>query len=122
MTGRPGARYGPSGIRTGSLRKAHGYSFYTGRNPLRSWAAIVDCGDAPLTWLDNRAAIATLDWAHRTVSGRRAAAADEAEGGSVTPRILMLGGDHTTTLSALRSVGKRWGNVSVVHFDSHIGS
>ncbi|KAI8313847.1 hypothetical protein K4K61_006473 [Colletotrichum sp. SAR11_59] len=39
---------------------------------------------------------------------------------SVTPRILALGGDHTTTLSALRSTYEKWGPVSVIHFDSHI--
>jgi len=37
------------------------------------------------------------------------------------PRIVTLGGDHTTTLSALRSTYKHWGPVSVIHFDSHIG-
>lgn len=88
-----------------------------GRDPLRSWARIVDCGDAPMTWLDNRVAIRSLDRAHEDVSSRRA----KSEEKSVTPRIVMLGGDHTTTLSALRSVKKRWGSVSVVHFDSHIG-
>jgi agmatinase len=116
VTGRPGARYGPSGIRTGSNRKTRGYSFYTGRDPFDSWAKIVDCGDAPMDWLDSRQAIRSLDWAHRIVSGRRAASTDK----SVTPRILMLGGDHTTTLSALRSAHKHWGEVSVIHFDSHI--
>lgn len=40
---------------------------------------------------------------------------------SKTPRILTLGGDHTTTLSALRSTYQHWGDVSVIHFDSHIG-
>lgn len=110
----------------------------------------------PLTWLDNRVALAQLDKAHRVVSGRLAAAAtaaapgdaraggadaaeavvppasaassSETNGGrtgdksyySVTPRIITLGGDHTTTLSALRSTHKRWGPVSVIHFDSHI--
>ncbi|KAJ0292582.1 hypothetical protein Brms1b_002780 [Colletotrichum noveboracense] len=39
---------------------------------------------------------------------------------SATPRILALGGDHTTTLSALRSTYEKWGPVSVIHFDSHI--
>ncbi|KAI8256175.1 putative agmatinase 1 [Colletotrichum sp. SAR 10_77] len=39
---------------------------------------------------------------------------------SVTPRILALGGDHTTTLSALRSTYEKWGPVSAIHFDSHI--
>lgn len=38
-----------------------------------------------------------------------------------TPRIIALGGDHTTTLSALRSTYDHWGPVSVIHFDSHIG-
>ena len=33
----------------------------------------------------------------------------------------MLGGDHTTTLPALRSVHKHWGQASVIHFDSHLG-
>lgn len=36
------------------------------------------------------------------------------------PRILTLGGDHTTTLSALRSTHSHWGAVSVIHFDSHL--
>lgn len=40
---------------------------------------------------------------------------------SQTPRIVTLGGDHTTTLPALRSAAARWGKVSVIHFDSHIG-
>lgn len=32
----------------------------------------------------------------------------------------MLGGDHTTTLSALRSTYDKFGAVSVIHFDSHL--
>jgi len=116
VTGRPGARYGPSSIRTGSSRKAWGFDFYTGRNPLKSWAKIVDCGDAPLTWLDNRAAIRTLDQAHRRTANRPPADASK----SHVPRIITLGGDHTTTLSALRGTHDNWGEVSVVHFDSHI--
>lgn len=38
------------------------------------------------------------------------------------PRIVTLGGDHTTTLSALRSTYQHWGQVSVIHFDSHLGN
>lgn len=34
---------------------------------------------------------------------------------------MTLGGDHTTTLSALRSTYEHFGPVSVIHFDSHIG-
>lgn len=36
------------------------------------------------------------------------------------PRIITLGGDHTTTLPALRSTFKHHGPVSVIHFDSHL--
>jgi agmatinase len=38
------------------------------RNPLASWATIVDCGDAHLTWLDNKVALQRLDKAHRVIS------------------------------------------------------
>ncbi|KZL66176.1 arginase family protein [Colletotrichum incanum] len=87
-----------------------------GRNPLQSWATVVDCGDAKLTWLDNKVSLKRLDKAHTAISGRHAANSSV----SSTPRILTLGGDHTTTLSALRSTYQRWGPVSVIHFDSHI--
>lgn len=49
------------------------------------------------------------------ISSRPAASAEHR-----IPRIITLGGDHTTTLSALRSTYKHWGQVSVIHFDSHI--
>ncbi|OHW93979.1 arginase family protein [Colletotrichum incanum] len=82
-----------------------------------AWATVVDCGDAKLTWLDNKVSLKRLDKAHTAISGRHAANSSV----SSTPRILTLGGDHTTTLSALRSTYQRWGPVSVIHFDSHIG-
>ncbi|KAI1368276.1 arginase [Xylaria arbuscula] len=118
VTARPGARYGPRGIRTGSQRKYadFAWSVYTGKNALKSWATIVDCGDVPLTVLDNNYALAQLTKGHKVVSGRKAAN----QSVSSTPRIITLGGDHTTTLPALRSVYKHWGKASVIHFDSHL--
>ncbi|KAI1119141.1 arginase [Nemania sp. NC0429] len=128
VTARPGARFGPRGIRAGSQGKyADGaWSVYTGsvgrsvvgKNALKSWATVVDCGDVPLTYLDNNYALAQLTKGHKVVSGRKSANKTYA----ATPRIIMLGGDHTTTLPALRSVHKHWGQVSVIHFDSHIGA
>ncbi|KAL4870285.1 hypothetical protein BDV12DRAFT_184495 [Aspergillus spectabilis] len=115
VTGRPGARYGPGGIRLGS-RRIEGYNIYTGENVFASWAKLVDCGDAPLTWLDNTVALKQLDLAHEVVSSRKTNTTDLAR----VPRIVTLGGDHTTTLSALRSTYEHWGEVSVIHFDSHI--
>ncbi|KAL4764673.1 agmatinase [Aspergillus foveolatus] len=115
VTARPGARYGPGGIRLGS-RRIQGWNIYTGQNVFESWAKLVDCGDAPLTWLDNTVALKQLDLAHKVISSR---ATNSTENGG-TPRIVTLGGDHTTTLSALRSAYKHFGPVSVIHFDSHI--
>ncbi|KAG8626085.1 hypothetical protein KVT40_006486 [Elsinoe batatas] len=117
VTARPGARYGPTGIRLGS-RRIHpdfSYSIYTGQNIFQSWARIIDCGDAPLTFLDNTIALKQLDLAHKTISSRPVNATSYP-----VPRILTLGGDHTTTLSALRSTFDHWGKVSVIHFDSHL--
>ncbi|PYH41639.1 agmatinase [Aspergillus saccharolyticus JOP 1030-1] len=115
VTGRPGARFGPKGIRLGSRRQG-GYDIYTGENVFASWAKLVDCGDAPLTWLDNTVALKQLDLAHRVVSSHRTNTTSK----GTVPRIITLGGDHTTTLSALRSTYEKWGAVSVIHFDSHI--
>ena len=89
----------------------------TGKNPFKSWASVVDCGDPVLTFLDNTAALRQLEKAHRRIAGRAAKSRFQ----SSTPRIITLGGDHTTTLAALRSTYSKWGMVSVIHFDSHIG-
>ncbi|EXJ77526.1 agmatinase [Capronia epimyces CBS 606.96] len=117
-TGRPGARFGPAGIRWGSRRIAApaAWSPYTHDNTFLSWARIVDCGDAPLTVLDNTVALRQLGKAHKIVAGRTANTSEVA----TVPRIITLGGDHATTLAALRSTIDYWGPVSVIHFDSHI--
>ena len=39
-----------------------------GENSFSSWATIVDCGDAPLTFLDNTIALKQLEKAHRVRS------------------------------------------------------
>jgi agmatinase len=117
VTGRPGARFGPGSIRVGS-RRIHpdsAWNIYSGKNLFKDWATIVDCGDAPLTVLDNTVALKQLDMAHEIISTRSTNSTDY-----TVPRIVTLGGDHTTTLSALRSTFKHWGPVSVIHFDSHI--
>ncbi|KAH6882720.1 arginase family-domain-containing protein [Alternaria rosae] len=117
VTARPGARFGPGGIRQGSSRISPdaAWSIYTGENVFVDWAKVIDCGDAPLTFLDNTAALKQLDKTHKIVSSRATNSSER-----TTPKIVTLGGDHTTTLSALRSTHRHWGPVSVIHFDSHI--
>ena len=67
MTGRPGARFGPAGIRKGSQRitPRDAWNIYTGENTFMSWARIVDCGDVRMTYLDNTVALKQLDRAHQ---------------------------------------------------------
>lgn len=36
-----------------------------GKNALESWATVVDCGDVPLTYLDNNYALAQLTKGHK---------------------------------------------------------
>lgn len=83
----------------------------------KSGAVIVDCGDVPMTRLDNTAALRQLENAHRAIAAKPPASTKI----SPAPRVIVLGGDHTTTLSALRETHRNWGKVSVIHFDSHIG-
>lgn len=124
---RGGARFGPSGIREGSRRIGTATSYSSinlGFNPYLDWAKIVDCGDAPMTPFDNRVALNQLYRAHRAIHKHSVPQKTLAEKNhrynSTIPRIITLGGDHTITFSALRSVSQVHGPVSVIHFDSHI--
>lgn len=44
---------------------AETYFSFAGKNALKSWASVVDCGDVPLTFLDNNYALAQLTKAHK---------------------------------------------------------
>lgn len=68
---RPGARFGPHGIRDGSrrVRGPHSWNVYSGRNSFEEWAKLVDCGDAPLTVMDNTVALKQLVKAHKVRNG-----------------------------------------------------
>lgn len=44
--------------------------FHTGKNPFIDWARIIDCGDAPLTFLDNTIALKQLEKAHKVSMSR----------------------------------------------------
>ncbi|KAI8142519.1 agmatinase [Fennellomyces sp. T-0311] len=115
---RPGARFGPAGIREGSRRTvlAGGYNVPQKVNPFTSWAKIVDCGDAFLTPYDNELAIRQAQIAHQDLLHRIPSNIDY----GTFPRLITLGGDHTITLPILRSLYSAYGPVSVIHFDSHL--
>ncbi|KAF8522436.1 agmatinase [Hysterangium stoloniferum] len=128
---RPGARFGPSGIRAGSRRTIlyGGYNVAMNHNPLKLGLKIVDCGDIPVTPYDNSIAIQQIQQGHQEMLHQNAAymaAANDvtfvplSQDGKEHPRIITLGGDHTIVLPILRSIYSAYGKISVIHFDSHL--
>ncbi|KZT60988.1 agmatinase [Calocera cornea HHB12733] len=130
---RPGARFGPSGIRAGSRRLTlyGGYNVPLETNPFKL-LKIVDCGDVPVTPYDNARAIQQIEDGHKELLHRTPTSAlgnDSLTGeplvplaldGKHHPRIITLGGDHTIVLPLLRSINSAYGAISVIHFDSHL--
>ncbi|KAH8829845.1 Arginase/deacetylase [Flagelloscypha sp. PMI_526] len=127
---RPGARFGPSGIRHGSRRLHYpsGYSLSWGSNPWKLGSVVRDCGDVPLAQTDNMKALDQMETAYTSLLSRPVAASEGfvertkglALDGQEHPRIVTLGGDHTIVLPILRSLNKVYGPISVIHFDAHL--
>ncbi|KAK7991424.1 agmatinase 1 [Apiospora saccharicola] len=123
---RPGARFGPNGIRQGSrrLNLYGGYNVPLATNPFNSWATVLDCGDIPVTSYDNSWALKQIEEGHFNILSRAPATDATKRGpakkGKTLPRVITLGGDHTITLPLLRSINRAYGPVSVIHFDSHL--
>ncbi|ORY75310.1 agmatinase [Leucosporidium creatinivorum] len=133
---RPGARFGPAGIRQGSRRLTlyGGYNVALDVNPFRSWAKLVDCGDVAVTPYDSAFAIKQMERGHLSLlskpvhtqphsknrNGELVPAVGLGKGGVVPPRIISMGGDHTVVLPILRSINAVYGPISVIHFDSHL--
>ncbi|KAJ7065322.1 agmatinase [Mycena amicta] len=131
---RPGARFGPAGIRAGSRRLTlyGGYNVPLEVNPFKAGLRLVDCGDIPVSPYDNKVAIQQIENGHKSLLQREAFSPlgnDSVTGeplvpfsldGKIHPRIITLGGDHTIVLPILRSVFSVYGKISVIHFDSHL--
>lgn len=131
---RPGARFGPAGIRAGSRRLTlyGGYNVPLEVNPFQSGLKVVDCGDIPVTPYDNKYALKQIEEGHKQLLHRRTYTSlgnDTLTGQPLTPisldgknhpRVVTLGGDHTIVLPLLRSIYSAYGPISVIHFDSHL--
>jgi agmatinase len=127
---RPGARFGPFAIRSGSRRQRdiRGYTLSWGNNPYTLGQKIIDCGDVPVSPFDNAQAVDQMEVAYSTLLARTPARDPEVEpatsliarDGIEHPRIVTLGGDHTIVLPILRSLNKVYGPISVIHFDAHL--
>lgn len=122
---RPGARFGPRAIRSGSARQTsfRGYNARAGLNPFTSWANIVDCGDIPITPFDNALALRQMSEAYLELAGRGPTEKSTQSGVKYfsKPKVITLGGDHSVALPALRALNKAYGHpITVVHFDAHL--
>lgn len=127
---RPGARFGPFGIRSGSRRQRdiHAYTLAWGNNPYEQGFRIIDCGDVPVSPFDNALAINQMEVAYSSLLARSISSkvpawkegAVLAKDGREHPRIVSMGGDHTIVLPILRALYKIFGPVSVIHFDAHL--
>jgi agmatinase len=105
VTYRPGARFGPSYIRQGSrlLRP------YNPALDVKPFAAIqvVDAGDIAVNPFDIGEAMTQIQAGVAELSG----------GGKP---VVILGGDHTIALPALRALHAQHGPIALVHFDAHL--
>ncbi|KAK5379217.1 hypothetical protein LTR20_009877 [Exophiala xenobiotica] len=118
---RPGARFGPRGIRAASSREKKGRSYNTvwGIDPLTAGNLnIVDCGDIPITPFDAQHAFRQMEQGYRQILWHNTTAA--AGESWKRPRVLSLGGDHSIVLPILRSLKEVYGPISVIHLDSHL--
>jgi len=100
---RPGQRFGPAAIREASrlIRPVHPV---TGVDVFAA-GSVRDCGDAPIG-NDIMSSIEVI---------RAYIAAHVARG----IRPVLLGGDHTVSLPALRAIAQAHGRLGVIHLDAH---
>jgi agmatinase len=105
VTYRPGARFGPSGIRAGS-RLMRGYHAPLDVQPFRA-QQVVDAGDVACNPFDLMEAIGQIEGHARALLGD-------------VGHVIALGGDHTIALPLLRATAEKYGKVALVHFDAHL--
>jgi agmatinase len=104
-TYRPGARFGPAGIREGS-RLLRGLHPALDVEPF-AVQQVADAGDVGCTPFDIPEAIGQIEAAGRELL----------DGAG---HLIALGGDHTIALPLLRASVARFGPVALVHFDAHL--
>ena len=101
---RPGARFGPRGIRAESVL-VRPYGMYTGAAPFDSFQ-IGDLGDVPLNTFSLEKSIPLIE-------------AHYSELLKADIKLVSMGGDHTISLPILRALARKHGPVALVHVDAH---
>ncbi|KXJ94252.1 arginase [Microdochium bolleyi] len=116
---RPGARFGPRAIRAASARQLpyRGFNARANINPFLNWAKIIDCGDIPVSPMDNEVALKQMTIAFEELGTRNVMSTSVLD----KPKLITLGGDHSLAFPALRALNKiHGGPVRVLHFDAHL--
>jgi agmatinase len=104
---RPGARFGPMGVRQASRHLRPRFHVELDTAPLEH-LQIVDAGDVPCTPYSIDEAVQQIESFAREVVGER------------DRRLVTIGGDHTVALPMLRAARDRYGPIALVHFDAHL--
>jgi agmatinase len=105
-TFRPGARFGPAGMRAASVQLAELGAYPWGVNPF-DHLNVVDYGDC---WFD----------AHNPLGIRDAIVAHARKILATNAQMLTLGGDHFITWPLLIAHAEKYGKpLSLIHFDAH---
>jgi agmatinase len=105
VTYRPGARFGPSYIRQGS-RLLRPYNPALEVSPFAG-VQVVDAGDIATNPFSIEDAMRQVEAGVRELSA----------GGR---NVVVLGGDHTIALPALRALKAQYGPIALVHIDAHL--
>ena len=106
VTNRPGARFGPRGIRTASSQLAwFGSTWPWNFDPFRQLTT-TDYGDCDIDhgYPDQVPAQIEAHTRHLLSGGAK---------------ILTMGGDHFITYPILKAVNEKYGPISLIHFDAH---
>lgn len=104
-TNRPGARFGPAGIRAASAQLSWGPPWPWGFDPTER-LAIIDYGDCAFDFGRPDAIPSEIEAHAQSIISRDVS-------------LLSLGGDHFVTLPLLRAHSKRHGPLAIIHFDAH---
>lgn len=101
---RPGARFGPRAIRAASQRQTslRGFNPRALYNPYKEWASVVDCGDIPVSPMDNNLAFEQMTTGFEELLFEHLLKNDVA----AKPRYIALGGDHLVLLPHIRALHK----------------
>lgn len=102
---RPGARFAPSHVRQASSL-GRGYSWARGESLWRR-KKFADVGDSPVVPIDQKQTYEKIEKYFDALLAQN-------------KKFVSVGGDHSTTLPILRSLKKKYGTLSLVHFDAHL--